>query len=51
MDKEIKEKTEYCLNCKTKPCSNKGCPLNNDIPSFIQAIKEEIKCKKISRKK
>lgn len=26
---------EYCLNCKIKPCSNKGCPLNNDIPTFI----------------
>ncbi|MGN1327510.1 MAG: FAD-dependent oxidoreductase [Clostridia bacterium] len=26
---------EYCLNCKVKPCSNKGCPLNNDIPNFI----------------
>lgn len=26
---------EYCLNCKIKPCSNKGCPLNNDIPAFI----------------
>ena len=28
---EIKEKAEYCLNCKTKPCS-KGCPLENNIP-------------------
>lgn len=26
---------EYCLNCKVKPCSNKGCPLDNDIPNFI----------------
>ncbi len=25
----------YCLNCINKPCSNKGCPLNNDIPAFI----------------
>ncbi len=25
----------YCLNCINKPCSNKGCPLNNDIPGFI----------------
>ena len=25
----------YCLNCVNKPCSKKGCPLNNDIPSFI----------------
>ena len=41
MDKEIKEKAEYCLNCKTKPCAQKGCPLNNDIPSFIEQIKED----------
>ena len=26
---------DYCLNCKNKPCSNNGCPLNNDIPTFI----------------
>lgn len=32
MEKEVKE---YCLNCKVKPCSNKGCPLNNNIPAFI----------------
>ena len=25
----IKEKAEYCLNCKTKPCT-KGCPLQNN---------------------
>ena len=37
---EIKEKSEYCLNCKVKPCS-KGCPLGNDIPSFIKCIKDE----------
>ena len=36
----IKEKVEYCLNCKLKPCS-KGCPLGNDIPTFIKNIKEE----------
>lgn len=39
--KEIKEKADYCLNCKIKPCSLKGCPLENDIPTFIKAIKEE----------
>ena len=38
---EIKEKSNYCLNCPVKPCSNKGCPLGNDIPSVIKAIKEE----------
>ena len=37
----IKEKTEYCLNCKVKPCSLKGCPLGNNIPQMIQYIKEE----------
>ena len=39
--KDIKEKAEYCLNCPVKPCSKKGCPLENDIPTFIKAIKEE----------
>lgn len=38
---EIKEKANYCLNCPVKPCSNKGCPLGNNIPGFIQAVKEE----------
>ena len=38
---EIKEKVNYCLNCKIKPCSVKGCPLENDIPDFIKAVKEE----------
>ena len=37
----IKEKVDYCLNCPVKPCSNKGCPLGNDIPAFIKAMKEE----------
>ena len=39
--KEIKEKVNYCLNCKVKPCSLKGCPLGNNIPEFIKALKEE----------
>lgn len=38
---EIKEKVSYCLNCPVKPCSNKGCPLGNNIPEFIKAVKEE----------
>ena len=38
---EIKEKVNYCLNCKIKPCSLKGCPLENNIPDFIKAVKEE----------
>ncbi len=37
--KDIKEKAEYCLNCKAKPCT-KGCPLGNNIPEFIQELKE-----------
>ena len=36
----IDEKASYCLNCKIKPCSNKGCPLGNNIPEFIKQIKE-----------
>ncbi len=41
MIKELQEKVNYCLNCKVKPCSLKGCPLNNQIPDFIQALKKE----------
>ena len=37
---EILEKANYCLNCKVKPCSKKGCPLENDIPKFISQVKE-----------
>lgn len=33
--KSIEEIRNYCLNCINKPCSKNGCPLNNDIPSFI----------------
>lgn len=41
MEEKIKEKVNYCLNCKIKPCSLKGCPLENNIPDFIKAVKEE----------
>ena len=41
IDKEIKEYSNYCLNCKVKPCSQKGCPLSNDIPAFIKCVKDE----------
>ena len=41
MNLEIKKEAEYCLHCKNKPCSNIGCPLNNNIPEFIEKIKEE----------
>ena len=37
---QINEKVNYCLNCPVKPCANKGCPLGNDIPAFIKAVKE-----------
>lgn len=33
------EKAEYCLNCKTKPCT-KGCPLENQIPEFVEEVKK-----------
>ena len=39
-NEEINEKATYCLNCKIKPCSTKGCPLGNNIPMFISQIKE-----------
>ena len=39
--KKIYDKANYCLNCKVKPCSEKGCPLNNDIPAVIEKIKKE----------
>ncbi len=35
---DIKEKSEYCLNCNHKPCKN-ACPLGNDIPRFIERIR------------
>ena len=38
---KIEEKANYCLNCKIKPCSLKGCPLENQIPDFISKIKEQ----------
>ncbi|MCI8471148.1 MAG: NAD(P)-dependent oxidoreductase [Clostridia bacterium] len=37
---KINEKSSYCLNCKAKPCSTKGCPLGNQIPQFIEQIKQ-----------
>ena len=41
MKNNIEKKINYCLNCKAKPCSLKGCPLNNNIPGFIQSLKQE----------
>ena len=37
---DIEKESNYCLNCKLKPCSNNGCPLHNDVPAFIEKIKE-----------
>lgn len=37
---KIDELSNYCLNCKIKPCQ-KGCPLGNDIPEFIKNVKEK----------
>ena len=37
---EMQQKLNYCLNCTAKPCSAKGCPLENDIPTFIKYAKE-----------
>ena len=40
MNEIIQKYTEHCLNCMVKPCSQKGCPLSNDIPAFIKQVKE-----------
>ena len=34
---EAINEAKRCLNCKNKPCVN-GCPLNNNIPEFIQKV-------------
>ena len=39
--KKIIELANDCLNCKIKPCSMKGCPINTNIPEFINMVKEE----------
>ena len=40
MKNNIKQKAEYCLNCKNPQCRI-GCPLGNNIPAFIQKVKED----------
>ena len=40
MKEEIKQKVEYCLNCKNPQCRI-GCPLSNYIPHFIAQLKQE----------
>jgi len=37
---QAKEEAERCLQCKNKPCVQ-GCPVNVQIPEFINLIKEE----------
>jgi len=39
MKENLLNDASYCLGCIKKPCRN-GCPLNNDIPSFIKKIKD-----------
>ncbi len=39
--KEIEEVANSCLNCKAKPCSKKGCPMETEIPEFIAEIKNK----------
>lgn len=40
MNEQIQNLANYCLNCTVKPCSKNGCPLSNDIPTFIKLAKE-----------
>ena len=40
MENNIKQKAEHCLNCKNPQCRI-GCPLGNNIPAFIQKVKED----------
>lgn len=39
--KSVSECANYCLNCKLKPCSLKGCPMQTKIPEFIMEVKNE----------
>ena len=34
IEENIKEKAQYCLKCKMKPCS-KACPMHTNIPVKI----------------
>ena len=36
----MKDKANYCLQCKNSPCRT-GCPLSNNIPEFIKLFRED----------
>ena len=36
----MKDKANYCLQCKNSPCRT-GCPLGNNIPLFIKLFRED----------
>ncbi len=36
---EVLQEAERCIQCKHKPCVT-GCPIHNDIPGFILALRE-----------
>ena len=38
-EEEVKEEASRCLNCP-KPSCMEGCPINNQIPRFMQSVKE-----------
>lgn len=38
--KEMLDEASRCLNCKNKPCVS-GCPVNIDIPKFIDFLKKD----------
>ena len=50
-EEEAINEANRCLNCKNKPCSSK-CPVQIDIPSFIEKIREKdyVKAYKIIEK-
>lgn len=38
-EKTMLAEADRCINCKNSPC-RKGCPVNIDIPAFIQFLKQ-----------
>ena len=37
---EAMEEASRCLGCKVPKCKEEGCPIHNNIPGFIAAVKE-----------